>query len=85
MPRRICQQALDRVIAYLDASGAEITSEGCRQALQLVEQALSKGDEGGVLERVMDRVPDTFELSTITVPAHRPPISRGSICYESHA
>lgn len=81
MSRVACQKSLDRVIAYLQCSGVEITADVSHQALILVDHALIEGGEQGVLEQAMALVPRYFEIPAPAVPELCPPIARGSIGY----
>lgn len=93
MEKAICQYALDRVMLYLQSYGVEPSSAVCRRALALIDSCLEEaatrepGTEqatalpAGVLARVIDRLPEYFELPDLEVPPQRPPIRRGSIGY----
>ena len=80
MARALCQQALDRVLAYLEGYGIPPTNDVCRRALQLVDSALAEGSEGAIA-RSMDLIPRYFSLPAIDVPSQRPELRRGSIGY----
>lgn len=80
MARALCQQALDRVLAYLEGYGIPPTNDVCRRALQLVDSALAECSEGAIA-RSMDLIPEYFSLPAIDVPPQRPELSRGSIGY----
>lgn len=80
MAKALCQQALDRVIAYLRGYGIEPTTEVCRRALLVVDAALAEGSEGA-MTRAIDRIPDFFDLPEPHIPVQRPPLKRGSIGY----
>ncbi len=95
MAKAICQYALDRVMLYLQDYGIEPSPQVCRRALALIDECLAEtGDcspgtsadgapilPGGVMEKVMDRIPAVFELPALRVPLQRPTIRRGSIGY----
>lgn len=93
MEKTICQYALDRVMLYLQSYGVEPSPDVCRRALALIDSCLREAVEcepgaermtalpAGVLERVIDRLPEYFELPELEVPPQRPPIRRGSIGY----
>lgn len=83
MAKALCQQALDRVMAYLQGYQIESTNEVCRQALQLVDAALAEGEDG-VMERAVDKIPDYFELPEPYIPVQRPTLKRGSIGYRPY-
>lgn len=80
MAKAICQQALDRVMAYLVGYGIEPSNTVCRMALEVVDASLAEGSEG-VMARALDKIPEFFELPAPHVPAQRPPLERGSIGY----
>ena len=80
MAKVLCQQALDRVIAYLKGYGVEPTNEVCRKALRVVDVAMADGSED-LMARVVDRVPEFFHLPELQVPTQRPSLKRGSIGY----
>lgn len=84
MARALCQQALDRVIAYLRGYGVELTPRVCRQALRVVDAAMEDGGDDDLMGRVIDRVPEFFELPELQTPLQRPPLTRGSIGYYHH-
>ncbi|MDO6824606.1 hypothetical protein [Marinobacter sp. 1_MG-2023] len=81
------QQVFGRVYSYLSEAGVEMTSERCRQMLQLIDDAMAEvgEDKGGhrLLENVMDRLPDYFSIPGAIIPAVAPPLCRGSIGYRS--
>lgn len=83
MAKAICQQALDRVIAYLRGYGITPTNDVCRMALEVVDAALSEGS-AGVMERALDKIPEFFLLPEPQVPSQSPPLERGSIGYNPH-
>ncbi|TBW51560.1 hypothetical protein EZI54_16940 [Marinobacter halodurans] len=83
MQRAVCQQALDRLIAYLRGCGVEITSENCRKALRLVDRALETGSHD-VMARAMDMIPDYFDLPPLAIPQQSPSLMRGSIGYHPY-
>ncbi|WP_166267750.1 hypothetical protein [Marinobacter caseinilyticus] len=83
MARSMCQQTLDRVIAYLRGYGIEPSNYACRRALKVVDAALADGSEGA-MARVIDRVPEFFELPEPHVPRQRPELKRGSIGYRRY-
>ncbi|MEQ5834027.1 hypothetical protein [Marinobacter sp. NFXS9] len=84
MKRAVCQQALDRLIAYLRGCGVEITSENCRKALQLVDRALAEAGSRDVMARAMDMIPEYFDLPPLAIPMQSPPLMRGSIGYHTN-
>jgi len=79
------QHVFSRVYSYLSEAGVEMTSERCRQMLQLIDDAMAEvgEDEGGhrLLQNVMDRLPDYFSIPGVRIPTVAPPLSRGSIGY----
>lgn len=80
MPITICEQALDRVLAYLEWSGIPLTDSVCLAALKLVESVLAEPAEDP-LAAVMDRLPEHFQLPHGARPPLAPPLKRGSIGY----
>lgn len=83
MAKALCQQALDRVMAYLRGYQIEPTNEVCRQALQLVDVALAEGEDD-VMQRAVDKIPQFFELPEPYIPVQRPTLKRGSIGYRPY-
>lgn len=78
-----CQQALDRVIAYLRGSGVEPGVHECRTALELVGHALQQAPEGDFIELVMELLPRYFELPQPKLSLEAgPELLRGSMGYE---
>ncbi|PCM45636.1 hypothetical protein [Marinobacter sp. ANT_B65] len=79
------QHVFSRVYSYLCEAGVEMTSERCRQMLQLIDDAMAAvgEDKGGhrLLQNVMDRLPDYFSIPEARIPLVAPPLSRGSIGY----
>lgn len=91
------QQVFSRVYGYLTEADVEMTSERCRQMLQLIDDAMEEigemGEEPGrtvpgksvsghrLLANVMDRLPDYFVIPEVSTPTVRPPLCRGSIGY----
>lgn len=80
MAKAVCQQALDRVMTYLHGYGVELTPAVCRKALRIVDDAMEQGNED-LMGRVIDRVPEHFDLPELRAPQQRPPLKRGSIGY----
>lgn len=80
MAKAMCQQALDRVIAYLRGYGVEPTHDVCRKALRLIDSAMDEGGEQ-LIARAIDRIPEYFELPDLEVPPQRPDLMRSSIGY----
>lgn len=83
MSKAICQQALDRVMAYLRGYGIVPDNHICRTALDVVDAALAEGNEG-VMERALDKIPEFFDLPEPYLHAERPPLKRGSIGYRPY-
>lgn len=81
MPETQCQQALERVLTYLRDSGIDLNADTCRQALRLVDQALTVGDGPDLPARCIDRVPEYFNLPAMDIPPPAPPLERGHIGY----
>ena len=86
MPGILCQQALARVLVYLDDVGVELTADNCRRALGLIETVLAEGDnqdiEADLPARCFERIPDYFECPHEAIPQAGPPLKRGCIGYE---
>lgn len=78
-----CQQALDRVIAYLRGSGINPGVNECSTALELVGHALQHAPDGHCMKLVMELLPQYFDLPqpTLTLEAG-PELLRGSMGYE---
>lgn len=84
-----------RVYGYLCEAGVEMTSERCRQMLQLIDEAMAEIGEGSnnivndrreltghrLLKSVMDRLPEYFAIPEVVIPVAAPPLCRGSIGY----
>ena len=79
-----CQQALDRVLVYLQGDGLELTAETCRKALRLVDEAMAEGAGPDLPARCMDLVPGHFELSDLEFPRPSPTLIRGHVRYFPH-
>lgn len=89
------QHVFSRVYSYLCEAGVEMTSERCRQMLQLIDDAVAEvgeipGDSTGkrghaarLLENTMSRLPDYFEIPDVLTPTAAPPLCRGSIGYRT--
>lgn len=84
MPDTLCQQALERVLTYLRDDGVELCAETCRQALRLVDDAMTDGDGTDLPARCIERVPEYFALRGIDIPPANPPLERGHIGYYRH-
>lgn len=78
-----CQEALDRVIAYLRGCGVSPGVSECRTALQLVDHALQQSAGNNVMQLTMDLLPQYFDLPTTKVMlSAAPKLKRGSMGYE---
>lgn len=89
------QHVFSRVYGYLCEAGVEMTSERCRQMLQLIDEAMAEIGEGSnniandrrelgghrLLKSVMDRLPEYFAIPEVNIPTAAPPLCRGSIGY----
>ncbi|MCL7945721.1 hypothetical protein [Marinobacter sp. ATCH36] len=82
MPEILCQQALERVLAYLGDDGVVLTTDTCRQALRLVESALAEGAGPDLPARCIASIPDYFEHPSESIPEANPTLKRGSIGYD---
>ncbi len=82
MPEILCQQALERVLTYLDDDGVALTANTCRQALRLVEAAMVEGGGPDLPARCIDSIPDYFERPYRRIPDANPPLKRGHIGYD---
>ncbi|WP_417544074.1 hypothetical protein [Marinobacter sp.] len=89
------QHVFSRVYNYLCEAGVEMTSDRCRQMLQLIDDAVAEdgeisGDATGergygarLLESTMSRLPDYFTIPYAPTPTVAPPLCRGSIGYRT--
>lgn len=91
------QHVFSRVYSYLCEAGVEMTSDRCRQMLQLIDDVMAEIDEGSsytatdrrqltghrLLKSVMDRLPEYFAIPEMSIPTAAPPLHRGSIGYHS--
>lgn len=89
------QHVFSRMYSYLCEAGVEMTSERCRQMLQLIDDAVAEvgeisGDSTGerghgarLLENTMSRLPDYFTIPDVSTPTAAPPLCRGSIGYHT--
>ncbi|WP_417566856.1 hypothetical protein [Marinobacter sp.] len=82
MPEILCQQALERVLTYLEDYGVALTADACRQALRLVETSMAEGAGPDLPARCIDNIPGYFELPHESIPDANPPLKRGHIGYE---
>lgn len=82
MPEIACQQALERVLAYLGDEGVVLTADTCRQALRLVESALAEGAGPDLPARCVASIAECFERPYDTIPDASPPLKRGCIGYD---
>lgn len=78
----ICQQALERVLTYLQEDGVPISTETCRKALLLVEGTLAEGNGVDLPARCVERIPTHFDPVHEPIPAASPSLKRGHIGYE---
>lgn len=72
--------AMGRVLDYLVQCNVEVTPAIMRSVLQTIECALAQGEEG-LLQRVLDELPDHIVSAPGPVPAAMPPIHRSHIGY----
>ncbi|WP_373002410.1 hypothetical protein [Marinobacter sp.] len=82
MPENLCQQALERVLTYLDDDGVVLTTDACRRALRLVETAMGQGDGPDLPARCVDSIPEYFNYPHAHIPDATPPLNRGRIGYD---
>ncbi len=79
------QDVFNRAFTYLKASGVEMTVETYRTLLHLIEESVASAGEDGqgdaLLQSVMERIPDHFELPGTNPPQATPGLCRGSIGY----
>lgn len=89
------QHVFSRVYSYLCEAGVEMSSERCRQMLQLIDDVMAETDEKAsysatdrrqltghrLLKSVMDRLPEYFTIPEVSIPTAAPPLRRGSIGY----
>ena len=80
MLSRLYELTLERVVDYLTRCGLEVTPATLERVLQVIKQAARHG-ETGLLSRVMDDLPNHFDLQH--APLHRPspPLNRRSMGY----
>lgn len=81
-PEVLCQQALERVLAYLGDDGNELTVDTCSQALRLVQSALAEGVGPDLPARCVAGIPDCFDRPAVIIPDASPPLTRGPIGYD---
>lgn len=89
MARTACEHALSRVLGYLRLCDVPMSRDVRLAALRLVEDVVAESADGtlgedcaGVIEQVMQRFKQRFELSLPALPEVVPPLCRGSIHYE---
>ncbi|MGF2735018.1 hypothetical protein [Marinobacter sp. DUT-1] len=79
------QVVFNRAFTYLRASGVEMTVERYRTLLHLIEASIASAGEDGhgdeLLDSVMARIPDYFDLPEKIPPQATPELCRGSIGY----
>ncbi|WP_101676173.1 hypothetical protein [Alloalcanivorax mobilis] len=80
MSGTLAEQALARVLSYLHGAGVDITPAVTADVLRLIGQALMD-DPQRLLARVMQRLPDHFDLPAPPLPSAVPALHRGSIRY----
>ena len=78
----ICQQALERVLTYLQDDGVELTTDVCRRAFRLVETVMGRGAVPDLPARCIAAVPEYFDRPPMSYPVAHPPLNRGHIGYE---
>lgn len=81
MERTVCEQALGRVLFYIQDCGLAVTRAQCCQAMSLVKESLEADTEADVYARVLELIPRYFDVPEPNVPLLQPPIRRGSVGY----
>lgn len=74
------EQALHRVMRYLEMADISITPHVEKQVLALITQALESHPDN-LLPECMRRLPRFFDLPKHPAPCQAPPIHRGSLGY----
>ena len=88
MSRTACEVALTRALSYLSGAGVPIDRKTMLITLRVIETALAESPDdlednsSAVFARVMDLLPQHFELPELPLPPSRPPLTRGSIGYD---
>lgn len=80
MTSHLYELALDRAVDYLMRCGVEITPATLELILHVIKQAARQG-ETGLLARVMDDLPNHFDLHRPPVHHASPPLNRRSMGY----
>lgn len=80
MAGRAAEQALTRVLAYLEGAGLGVDARRTQAALRLIEQTLEEHPED-LVARVMAALPAHFILSSSPLPPATPRLKRSSIRY----
>lgn len=80
MTAHLYELALERAIDYLTRCGVEITPVTLERILHVIKQAARQG-ESGLLARVMDDLPNHFDLERPHVHHASPPLNRRSMGY----
>lgn len=80
MAGRAAEQALSRVLAYLDGAGLSLDARRTQAALRLIERALDEYPED-LVASVMAVLPAHFILSSSPLPPATPPLRRSSVRY----
>jgi hypothetical protein len=81
MTLTITEQALSRVLYYLESSGIELTAENCLNALRMIERVLQQAPQNP-MDLLMDELQAQFNLPEPPLPMPYPPLQRSSINYE---
>jgi len=78
------EEALGRLLAYLRGLGLTITPEMTREALRLIAVALDEEHQDALLENVIQRLPESFDLPREILPPPAPPVHHGSVHYAGY-
>lgn len=81
MKRTPAEQALSRLMAYLQLAGMTPTARVSRSAVETVREAL-EADSDRVVEQTLDKMPQRLRLPEVEIPPPCPPIARSSIGYD---
>jgi len=80
MMSHVYELTLERVVDYLTRCGVEVTPATLERILHVIKQAARQG-ETGMLGRVMDDLPNHFDLQRPSLHRPSPPLNRRSMGY----